>query len=302
MKPVGNHILPVRLSVVVAETDPSGGILLQWRRREKSSLAVLVMSGTGVGSRELERDNPVVRRILDSGDVVFCERSSRLDYVKKSFVDMASAELEREGKRVVGVYVAGDPDSFDYDEAVDSVRIKRLAFNALKSDPGLCSFLAARTFRKLLLPVLVFWLLVLLANWFAFSSLNDSLAKLRLNGRAVEAVAREETAKNTVRNRLAAGLDISRGMAASFWSDEVAAAVPEGMRLTEIRINDPKARKKNAVPSGTHFISVKGEVLGADALSSFTDRLRGSFRRVEVTELRKVRNGTHSEFEIHILL
>lgn len=295
----------VGISVAVADIGHNGASM-RWQKQAKSGLVLLVVTGAAIGSRELDRSNPIVRRIIDNPELLSSEHAdgTRIDYVRRSLLDDARAWSERSGQFVVGTVVTADLGSIDIDAEVDDVRRRRLSFNSLKSDAALRGFLAARLFRKLLLPVLLFWLVVLVANFFISSSLTEKLAEHQALSYETGRSARLLSEKNSARSKLVADYEGVAHIEPAVWSDAIASALSDGMRLTEILINEAKSRRKNAIPDDCVFISLKGESLNSETVSAFSENLKriAYFRRIEVVSLNRVRNEDLSTFEIHVLM
>lgn len=295
----------VGISVAVADVCHDG-VSMRGLKQAKSGLVLLVVTGAAVGSRELDRSNPIVRRIVDNPELISSEHAdgTRIDYIRRTLPDDVRVGLERSGQFVVGTVVTADLDSLDIDAEAETVMRRCLSFRALKSDAALRDFLAARLFRKLLLPVLLFWLVVLAANFFVGSSLTEKLAERQALSYETGRSARLLTEKNSARSRLVAEYESTARLEASVWSDAIASALPDGMRLTEILLNEPKSRRKAAVPDDRVFISLKGDTLNPETVSAFSENLKhiAGFSRIEVVGLNRARNEDFSTFEIHVLL
>lgn len=295
----------VGISVAVVDVGHEG-TSIQWLKSAKSGLALMVVTGAAVGSKKLDRSNPIVRRIIDNPELLASEHAvgTRVDYVRRSLMTDVRSELDRFGKFVVGTVVTTNLDLIDIEAEVDDMRRRRLSFNALKSDAALRDFLAARLFRKLLLPVLLFWLVVLVANFFISSSLTEKLAEHQALSYETGRSARLLSEKNSARSKLVADYEGVAHIESAVWSDAIASALSDGMRLTEILINEAKSRRKNTIPDDCVFISLKGESLNSETVSAFSENLKriACFRRIEVVSLNRVRNENLSTFEIHVLM
>ena len=116
--------------------------------------------------------------------------------------------------------------------------------------------------------------------------------------------ARLLSEKNSARSKLVADYEGVAHIESAVWSDAIASALSDGMRLTEILINEAKSRRKNAIPDDCVFISLKGESLNSETVSAFSENLKriACFRRIEVVSLNRVRNENLSTFEIHVLM
>ncbi len=295
----------VGISVAVADVGHDG-VSMRWLKQAKSGLMFLVVTGAAVGSRELDRSNPIVRRIIDNPELLSSEHAdgTRIDYVRRTLPDDVRAGLERSGQFVAGTVVTADLGSIDIDAEADAARRRSLSFSALKSDAALRDFLAARLFRKLLLPLLLFWLAVLAANFWVSTSLTEKLAERQSLSYETGRSARLLSEKNSARSRLVAEYESTARLEASVWSDAIASALPDGMRLTEILLNEPKSRRKAAVPDDRVLISLKGETLNPATVAAFSESMKhiAGFSGIEVVGLNRAGNEDFSTFEIHIQL
>lgn len=295
----------VGISVAVADVGHDG-VSMRWLKQAKSGLMFLVVTGAAVGSRVLDRSKPIVRRIIDNPELLLSEHADgmRIDYVRRSLPDDVRAGLERSGQFVAGTVVTADLGSIDIDAEAEAARRRSLSFGALKSDAALRDFLAARLFRKLLLPLLLFWLAVLAANFWVSTSLTEKLAERRTLSYETGRSARLLSEKNSARSRLVAEYESTARLEASVWSDAIASALPDGMRLTEILLNEPKSRRKAAVPDDRVLISLKGEILNPETVAAFSENLKhvAGFPEIEVIGLNRAGGEDFSTFEIHLLL
>lgn len=296
----------VGISVAVADVGHDGASM-RWLKQTKSGLVLLAVTGAAVGSRELDRSNPIVRRIVDNPELLSSEHAdgTRIDYVRSSLLDDVRAGLERSGQFVMGIVVTADLDSLDIGAEAETVRRRSLSFSALKSDAALRDFLASRLFRKLLQPLLLFWLAVLAANFWVSTSLTEKLAERQALSYESGRSARLLSEKNSAVSKLVADYEgIAHIEQPSAWSDAVASAIPDGMRLTEILINEPKSRRKNVVPDDCVFISLKGETLNPATVAAFSESMKhiAGFSGIEVVGLNRAKNEDFSTFEVHILL
>lgn len=282
-----DFVLPCRVSSVVLKLD-ADGFYVEWPG-SKGNLAVAFVTGETVGSKSYDKSDPVVRRIETNADLyVTLTDNSTIDYVRKSVVDAA---LEKLDVRVLGVVVARKLDSVDSDSHVRSIACNRLAMSALWRDLSLMNYLASRFLKKSLLPVLLVYLAVLLANFFIYSNVTSKLADVR-SEYAKEAVElKKRRAVTQAQERLFSEYDNIPEIDFSFVSDEVASVVPKDMRLTLFSISSPE-------------VKICGDAFSAETVMSFVEKLRSldKWRNVNVVLLEKDKKENLFRFEIRMML
>lgn len=279
-----DFIFPCRVSTAVLRLDADGASSLE-RFRPEGDVTVLFVTGEAVGSRRYDSSDPIVRRIeSNAGLYVSVHDDGTMDYVRRSVADTA---LENYGVRVIGVVVCGDPASVDMDAELQALRRRRLALSALGKDLSLADYLASRLLKRIMLPVLLVYLAVLLANFFIHSHLDERLGELR-SAYAVESVeAKRRSAVTQAQARLFTEYGAVREMDISRLSDEIATRVTDDIRLTSIAFNAPQ-------------IKICGDAFTSVTVMSFVDGLRGNMGCAAVNLLKLEKDAREDLFRFEI--
>ncbi|MDE7127430.1 MAG: hypothetical protein K2O58_06015, partial [Bacteroidales bacterium] len=234
-----DFILPCRVSSGILRIDASG-VSSYEQMTHGGDATVVFVTGEAVGSRKYDTSDPIVRRIETNADLyVSVHDNATLDYVRKSAVD--SVVKDSEG-HIIGVVVCRNTASVDMETEVKAICIRRLSLSALKRDMPLSEYLASRFLKRVLLPALLVYLAVLLANFFIHSRLTERLGEIR-SAYAKESVeAKKRAAVTQAHERLYAEYRAIQDVDMSGLSDDVASLVPDDIRLTLLAFNGPRTR------------------------------------------------------------
>ncbi len=239
----------------------------------KGSVAVLVVTGPGVSTRPVSEQDPILNRITSNPDILFTMYPDRVCYVPKGPV----MELESSWK---GISVAGIIVS---DGVADT---KTAVAEIERSIPPV--MMAGLWYEKLKLPVLLFYLAILLVNFLVTPSLGRKYDEQRRQLDAAERQNRTEAEVSEKQKRLIAEyLQISSDNSA-YAFDKIASCVPEKIRLTQTALNDG-------------VFVIKGEVAEASLVVAFTNRLEGYFPSTKIQSFDKIPGREMSAFEIRIV-
>ena len=192
-------IWPCRVSAVVLTIDAEGNYSLE-RMNQERDVSVAFITGEAVGSKKYDASNPIVRRIETNKDLyVSVHDAATIDYVRKSVVDSA---MKDSGCKVIEVVVCKSIDSVDIEAHISTARQRRLSISALKQDMPLVDYLASILLKRLLLPVLIVYLAVLLANFFVHSELTKKLGEMRSTYARESAEAKKRSEMTQAQERL----------------------------------------------------------------------------------------------------
>lgn len=283
-----DFILPCRVSSGILGIDASGTSSYE-EINPGGDATVVFVTGEAVGSRSYDTSDPIVRRIGTNSDLyVSVHANATIDYVRKSVVDSAAGDF---CGRIIGVVVCRNPDSVDMEAEVEAVCRRRLSLSALKKDLPLSDYLASRFLKRILLPVLLVYLAVLLANFFIHSGLTERLGEAR-SAYAREAVeAKRRSAVTQAQERLLAEYRAVRNVDMAGLSDYVASLVPDDIRLTSLAFNGAQTR-------------IRGDAFSSETVMSFVDSLRNGVEceAVNVVMLEKDGKEDLFRFEIQMML
>lgn len=281
-------IWPCRVSAVVLTIDAEGNYSLE-RMNQERDVSVAFITGEAVGSKEYDASNPIVRRIESNKDLyVSVHDTASIDYVRKSVVDSAVKDL---GFKAIETIVCRTMDSVDIEAHISAARQRRLSISALKQDLSLVDHLASRLLKRILLPVLIVYLAVLLANFFVQSKLTERLGEMRSTYARESAEAKKRSEVTQAQERLFADYRTIQDVNMSGLADDIASLLPDDMRLTSFVF-------KNML------VEICGDAFSSEAVMSFVDALRDKveYKSVNVISLVKDRKEDLFRFEIHMML
>ena len=281
-------ILPCRMSAVVLTVDTDRNHSLE-RIDPEGAVSVVFVTGEAVGCKDYETSNPIVRRIESNTDLyVSVHNDLTIDYIRKSVVDSV---LEESGSKFIDVIVCKNMDLVDVESQVAAVRQRRLSLSALKQDIPLVDHLASRLLKRLLLPVLLVYLSVLLANFFIHSELTERLGEVRSANARESVEARKRSEVTQAQERLISEYRTIQDIDMSGLSDDMASLLPDDMRLTSLFFNNM-------------LVEICGDAFSSESVMSFVDALRDKVEceAVNVISLEKDRKEDLFRFEIHMML
>lgn len=281
-------IWPCRVSAVVLTIDAEGNYSLE-RMNQEGDISVAFITGEAVGSKAYDASNPIVRRIEANKDLyVSVHDAAAIDYVRMSVVDSA---VKDSGCKVIEVVVCKSMDSVDIEAHISAARQRRLSISALKQDLTLVDYIAGRLLQRLLLPVLLIYLAVLLANFFIHSALTERLGEVRSANARESAEAKKRSEVTQAQERLFSEYRAIQDIDMSGLSDDIASLLSDDIRLTSLVF-------------GNMRVGICGDALSSETTMSFVDSLRQKIKceSVNVISLEKDRKEDLLRFEIHMLL
>lgn len=281
-------IWPCRVSAVVLTIDAEGNYLLE-RMNPEGDVSVAFVTGGSVGSKDYDATNPIVRRIESNKDLyVSVHDAATIDYVRKSVVDSA---VKDSGCKVIEVVVCKLMDSVDIEAHISAARQRRLSTSALKQDMPLVDYLASGLLKRLLLPVLIVYLAVLLANFFVHSELTKKLGEMRSTYARESAEAKKLSEVTQAQERLFYDYRAIQDVTMSGLADDIATLLPDDIRLTSLVFNNM-------------LVEICGDAFSSESVMSFVDALRDKVEceAVNVISLEKDRKEDLFRFEIQMML
>lgn len=281
-------IWPCRVSAVVLTIDAEGNYSLE-RMNQERDVSVAFVTGGSVGSKDYDATNPIVRRIESNKDLyVSVHDAATIDYVRKSVVDSA---MKDSGCKVIEVVVCKSIDSVDIEAHISTARQRRLSMSALRQDMSLVNYLASILLRRLLLPVLIVYLAVLLANFFVHSELTKKLGEMRSTYAIESAEAKKRSEMTQAQERLFADYRAIQDVNMSGLADDIATLLPDDIRLTSLVFNNM-------------LVEICGEAFSSEVVMTFVDSLRDKveYESVNVISLEKDRKEDMFRFEIQMML
>lgn len=296
-----DFIIPCHVSKLILYANNTE-LHLNEENFDSGDLCVLIVTGETVGSRNYDISDSIVNRIISNEDLyISIHGEDSIDYIRKSIVDLAICELNC---RVIGVVVCRDIASVNITEEVDLIRKRKLSLLNLKSDLPLLNYLILGLLKKISLPLLLFYFIILIANFIFHSSLTEKLTDIRFIS-AKESVAVKKyveitQAQQKLYNEYLRIPSIDIVVA----SDKIASCIPKCVRLETMVFNEPKTRKRYSVPDNQSVLMLSGFSVTAEDIMGFIDILKNelNFSKVNIIKLENnIKKGLF-QFELELIL
>ncbi len=249
-----------------------------------NGIVVLSVSGSEVTSRQIGDNDPFMSRLKMSGSLMWTEYNDHVCYIP-------SAALEPVKTQLVDCYISGIVIGATEEESRGVARRLREEFSDVKkmvSSKPLCEFLMRSLYRKIRLPVLLFWLLVLVANFIVSSHIGEELNVEQQLKRQSEAQHRNHHEIVTQKEKMIAdyqGLILPKSSVAF---DRIASLMPDGVRLYLME------RTKE------HAIKVSGSASDVSKILLYSELLKGISNTVEIKSLEARINDSNYYFDFLI--
>lgn len=247
-------------------------------------IVVLSISGQGVTSRSLGGHDPFMSRLKVNSTLVWTEYHDHVCYMPSTVLGPIKAQLS-------SCFIAGIVIGATAKEAFEtSLRLKEEYSNmkTVVSSSQLRRFLLQHLYRTARLPILIFWLLILVGNYLLSSrlggALNAEYQKKQLN----EIRQRNRQEVTSQQKKMIAdyqGLILPKS---SIALDRIAAVLPDGICLNKMEL------------VGNHVISVSGNASELSGVLKYSDALKELFGAVEIRSMETRSNGSGYSFDIQI--
>lgn len=257
---------------IIAVTVSGGEASLCGTLPKGSAIGIMSVTGPDVSVRPLSDGDPILRRIMSNPDILCTAYPDRVCYVPKSPV----AQLTESWKSVsIAGIVVGD-GTVDTAEAVADVE---------RSIP--LETLCRQWYERLKLPVLLFYLAVLLVNFLITPSVGRKYDERRRQLEAAERQNRTETELSEKQRVMMAEYRQLSFQASAVSFDRIASCVPDNIRLTNISLEGDTFR-------------IKGEAGEASSVVVFAGRLGDCFPSMKIQSFDKIPGREMSAFEIRV--
>lgn len=234
-----------------------------------TGIVVLSVSGPGVISRQIGDSDPFLSRLKMNGSLMWTKHDDHVCYIPSAVLEPVKMQLDK-------CYIAGTVIGATGEESREvAERLKKEISNVktMALSKPLCEFMMHSLYRKIRLPVLLFWLLVLVANFMVSSHLGEALnVEYRLK-RQSEAQHRSNHEIAIQKEKMIAdyqGLILPKSSVAF---DGIASLMPDGVRLYLME------RTKE------HAIKVSGSASDISKILIYSELLKGMFNTVEIKSL-----------------
>lgn len=247
-------------------------------------IVVLSISGQGITSRSLGGHDPFLSRLKVNSTLVWTEYDDHVCYMPSTVLEPIRAQLS-------SCFIAGIVIGATEEEALEtSLRLKEEYSNmkTVVSTSQLRRFLLQHLYRAARLPILIFWLLVLVGNYLLSSSLGGALNTEYQQKQFNEMRLRDRQEVTSQQKKMIAdyrGLILPKS---SVTLDKIASVLPDGIRLNNMEL------------IGNHVLSVSGSASDLSEVLKYSDALKELFGAVEIRSMETRTNGSGYSFDIQI--
>lgn len=258
------------ISKRILHVEVNGGtVVVQEGLAEKGYIVILSVFGTDVSSRFCDDSDPVLSRIERSNDLYWTRYPAKICYVRKTVVE--SSLNDRKGSYVAGVAVG--ETHYEADEQAKNM-LSAIDWKRLVKEPDMLEAVTGRIFHRALLPVLGFWLAVLLCNFFLFSDLDRRVSAMRFLQQESKREAKAEREVTGKQRQMLADYKAMSLPKSSADIDALASVMPDGIQLTFFSVN----------PSG---FRIKGTAKEVSDITEYSSAVKRDFPLLEIVSIDK---------------
>ena len=261
MRLISTRILPVELN--------GGTAVIQDGLAEKGDIVILSVFGSDVSSRSCDDSDPVLTRIQRSDDLYWTMYPDKICYVRKAVVESSLNKQK-------GTYVAGVAVGEVRNEAEEHAKniLSTIDWKRIAGDSEMLEAVAGCIFHRVLLPVLGFWLVALLFNFFLFSDLDRRVSAMRLSWQESKREAKAEKEATGKQRQMLADYKTMSLPKSSVAIDALASVVPDGIQLTLLSVNSSGFR-------------IKGTAKEVSDITEYSSAVNREFPLLEIVSDRK---------------
>jgi len=249
------------------------------------SVAIVAVTGSDVTVRMISDRDPVLKRIMLNTDLLRTSYADRVCYISRDEVMEIVGSL---GNVHVANIVVGDGNP-DMATEVSTIEKRLLSVDTLRKDRPLLEAVCGQWYRKLRMPMLLFYLGLLIINFIAFSSVGKKYEEKRREVEAFERRSRTEVEATERQKKMVATFLAASSGRTAIGFDKIAASVPDGIRLTLIAIDDDGFR-------------IKGEAGDASSVVAFAERLGNNFNSLKMRSFDRVPGQKICRFDLNVSL
>ena len=275
MRLISKRILPVELN---------GGIaVVQDGLAEKGDIVILSVFGSDVSSRSCDDSDPVLTRIQRSDDLYWTMYPDKICYVRKAVVESSLNKQK-------GTYVAGVAVGEVCNEAEEHAKniLSTIDWKRIAGDSEMLEAVAGCIFHRVLLPVLGFWLVALLFNFFLFSDLDRHVNAMRLSQQESKREAKAEKEVTGKQRQMLADYKAMSLPKSSVDIDALASVVPDGIQLTLLSVNSSGFR-------------IKGTAKEVSDITEYSSAVNREFPLLEIVSIDKPTGTSLYQFDFRMM-
>lgn len=275
MRLISKRILPVELN--------GGTAVVQDGLAEKGDIVILSVFGSDVSSRSCDDSDPVLTRIQRSDDLYWTMYPDKICYVRK-------AVLESSLNKQKGTYVAGVAVGEVCNEAEEHAKniLSTIDWKRIAGDSEMLEAVAGCIFHRVLLPVLGFWLVALLFNFFLFSDLDRRVSAMRLSWQESKREAKAEKEATGKQRQMLADYKTMSLPKSSVAIDALASVVPDGIQLTLLSVNSSGFR-------------IKGTAKKVSDITEYSSAVNREFPLLEIVSIDKPTGTSLYQFDFRMM-
>ena len=275
MRLISKRILPVELN--------GGTAVVQDGLAEKGDIVVMSVFGTDVSSRAGDDSDPILSRIERSNDLYWTRFPDKICYVRKTVVE--SSLKDRKGSFVAGVAVG--ETNYEADEQAKNM-LSAIDWKRIAGDSEMLEAVAGCIFHRVLLPVLGFWLVALLFNFFLFSDLDRRVSAMRLSWQESKREAKAEKEATGKQRQMLADYKTMSLPKSSVAIDALASVVPDGIQLTLLSVNSSGFR-------------IKGTAKEVSDITEYSSAVNREFPLLEIVSIDKPTGTSLYQFDFRMM-
>lgn len=275
MRLISKRILPVELN--------GGTAVIQDGLEEKGDIVILSVFGSDVSSRSCDDSDPVLTRIQRSDDLYWTMYPDKICYVRKAVVESSLNKQK-------GTYVAGVAVGEVCNEAEEQAKniLSTIDWKRIAGDSEMLEAVAGCIFHRVLLPVLGFWLVVLLFNFFLFSDLDRRVSAMRLSWQESKREAKAEKEATGKQRQMLADYKTMSLPKSSVAIDALASVVPDGIQLTLLSVNSSGFR-------------IKGTAKEVSDITEYSSAVNREFPLLEIVSIDKPTGTSLYQFDFRMM-
>lgn len=275
MRLISKRILPVELN--------GGTAVIQDGLAEKGDIVILSVFGSDVSSRSCDDSDPVLTRIQRSDDLYWTMYPDKICYVRKAVVESSLNKQK-------GTYVAGVAVGEVCNEAEEHAKniLSTIDWKRIAGDSEMLEAVAGCIFHRVLLPVLGFWLVALLFNFFLFSDLDRRVSAMRLSWQESKREAKAEKEATGKQRQMLADYKTMSLPKSSVAIDALASVVPDGIQLTLLSVNSSGFR-------------IKGTAKEVSDITEYSSAVNREFPLLEIVSIDKPTGTSLYQFDFRMM-
>ena len=275
MRLISKRILPVEVN--------GGTAVNQDGLEEKGDIVILSVFGSDVSSRSCDDSDPVLTRIQRSDDLYWTMYPDKICYVRKAVVESSLNKQK-------GTYVAGVAVGEVCNEAEEHAKniLSTIDWKRIAGDSEMLEAVAGCIFHRVLLPVLGFWLVALLFNFFLFSDLDRRVSAMRLSWQESKREAKAEKEATGKQRQMLADYKTMSLPKSSVAIDALASVVPDGIQLTLLSVNSSGFR-------------IKGTAKKVSDITEYSSAVNREFPLLEIVSIDKPTGTSLYQFDFRMM-